>query len=186
MFEAEMFEAEMFEAEKIEGRNNFLWRSFPTYQSNIPSLIVASSSIPRLLNMSGSKDKGVTEDSFIPVDLKIWKEALVGEMRRLMREGLEPLHEYLDQVENARSGQPQPVRNVHGRQRVPVRREVDDYYGDEYSKEEESVSSHRRNGRLKCLKPKCLKAEMFEAEMFEAEMFEAEMFEAEKIEGRNV
>ncbi|KAK3225804.1 hypothetical protein Dsin_005666, partial [Dipteronia sinensis] len=59
-------------------------------------------------------------------------------MRRLMREELEPLHEHLDQVENARSGQPQPVRNVHGRQRVPVRREVDDHYRDEYGKDEES------------------------------------------------
>lgn len=30
--------------------------------------------------------------------------------------------------------------------RVPVRREVNDYYGDEYGEEEESVGSHRRNG----------------------------------------
>ena len=46
--------------------------------------------------MSRSKDKGTSEDSSIPVDLKIWKEALVGEMRRLMREELEHLHERLD------------------------------------------------------------------------------------------
>ncbi|KAK3221901.1 hypothetical protein Dsin_008926 [Dipteronia sinensis] len=97
--------------------------------------------------MSGSKDKGTTEDSSIPMDLKIWKEALVGEMRRLMREELELLHESLDQVENSRAEQPQPVRNVRGRQKVPVRREVDDYYRDEYGEEEESVGSHMRNGQ---------------------------------------
>ncbi|KAK0601078.1 hypothetical protein LWI29_021103 [Acer saccharum] len=88
--------------------------------------------------MSGSKDKGTTEDSSIPVDLKIWKEALVGEMRRLMREELYHLHERLDQVENARAEQPQLVPQARGRQRVPVRREVNDYYGDEYGEEEES------------------------------------------------
>ncbi|KAK2649529.1 hypothetical protein Ddye_017018 [Dipteronia dyeriana] len=59
--------------------------------------------------MSINKDKGTTEDTSIPVDLKIWKEALVREMRQLMREELEPLHECLDQVENARVEQPQPV-----------------------------------------------------------------------------
>ncbi|KAK0602129.1 hypothetical protein LWI29_030609 [Acer saccharum] len=89
--------------------------------------------------MSRSKDKGTTEDSSIPVDLKIWKEALVGEMRQLMREELDHLHERLDQVENARAEQPQPVPQARGRQRVPVRREVNDYYGDEYGEEEESV-----------------------------------------------
>ncbi|KAK0578166.1 hypothetical protein LWI29_006167 [Acer saccharum] len=67
-------------------------------------------------NMSGSKDKGTTEDSSIPVDLKIWKEALVGEMRQLMREELEHLYERLDQVENARAEQPQPVPQARGRQ----------------------------------------------------------------------
>ncbi|KAK2649247.1 hypothetical protein Ddye_016736, partial [Dipteronia dyeriana] len=58
--------------------------------------------------MSINKDKGTTVDTSIPVDLKIWKEALVREMRQLMREELEPLHECLDQVENARVEQPQP------------------------------------------------------------------------------
>ncbi|TXG53754.1 hypothetical protein EZV62_019010 [Acer yangbiense] len=88
--------------------------------------------------MSGNKDKGITDDSSIPVDLKLWKEALEGEMKWLMREELEHLHECLDQVENASAEQPQPVPQAHGRERVPVRREVNDYYGNEYGEEEES------------------------------------------------
>ncbi|TXG53753.1 hypothetical protein EZV62_019009 [Acer yangbiense] len=89
--------------------------------------------------MSGNKDKGTTDDSSIPVDLKLWKEALVGEMKWLMREELEHLHERLDQVENARVEQPQPIPQAHGRERVPVRREVNDYYGNEYGEEEENI-----------------------------------------------
>ena len=53
--------------------------------------------------MSDNKDKGTTEDSSIPADLKNWNKALVGEMRRMMRKELEQLHERLDQVENARA-----------------------------------------------------------------------------------
>ncbi|KAK0589150.1 hypothetical protein LWI29_010355 [Acer saccharum] len=89
--------------------------------------------------MSGNKDKGTTDDSSIPMDLKLWKEALVGEMKWVMREELEHLHERLDQVENACTEQPQPVPQARGRERVPVRREVNDYYEDEYGEEEESV-----------------------------------------------
>ena len=42
--------------------------------------------------MFDNKDKCVTDDSSIPVDLRLWKEALVGEMRRMMRGELEQLH----------------------------------------------------------------------------------------------
>ena len=49
-------------------------------------------------NMSKNKDKGTTEGSSMLVDLKVWKEALVGEMRWMMRGELEQLHERLDQV----------------------------------------------------------------------------------------
>jgi hypothetical protein len=54
-------------------------------------------------NMSGNKDKGTIDDSSIPVDLKFWKEALVEEMRWMMRGELEHLHVCLDQVENIRA-----------------------------------------------------------------------------------
>ena len=72
-------------------------------------------------NMSKNKDKGTTEDSSIPADLKNWNKALVGEMRRMMRKELEQLHERLDKVENARAKQPRPVPQDRRRERVPIR-----------------------------------------------------------------
>jgi hypothetical protein len=97
-------------------------------------------------NMSKNKDKGTTNDSSIPTDLKLWKEALVEEMRRMMRGELEHLHERLDQVENTHSEQPQPVLRARGREGALVREEVNNYYGDEYGKKE-FVGSRRRNGQ---------------------------------------
>ena len=67
--------------------------------------------------MSDNKDKGVTDDSSIPADLRIWKEALVGEMRRMMRGELDQLHERLDQVENSRAEQPQSIPQARRRER---------------------------------------------------------------------
>jgi hypothetical protein len=39
-------------------------------------------------NMYGNKDKGTTDDSSIPVDIKLWKEALVEAMKWIMRGGV--------------------------------------------------------------------------------------------------
>ena len=97
--------------------------------------------------MSGNQDKRTTDDSSIPADLKLWKEALVGEMRQMMRRELGQLHERLDQAENARAEQPQPAPRARGREGAPFREEVNNYYGDEYGEYEDSVGSHRRNGR---------------------------------------
>ena len=97
-------------------------------------------------NMSGNKDKGNTDDSSILAALELWKEALVGEMRRMMKGELEHLYERLDQVENACLEQPQPVPQAHGREGAPIREELNNYYGDEYGEEEESVGSRRKNG----------------------------------------
>ena len=99
--------------------------------------------------MSDNKDKGTTEDSSIPVDLKNWKEALVGEMRRMMRGELEQLHEPLDQVENARVEQPRPVPQARRRERVPIREEVNDYYGDENDMEGDDRMSNVGAGRFR-------------------------------------
>ncbi|XP_057501092.1 uncharacterized protein LOC130785067 isoform X6 [Actinidia eriantha] len=97
--------------------------------------------------MSANRDKSTTDDSSIPADLKLWKEALVGEMRQMMRGELEQLHERLDQLENSRAEQPQPVPRARRREGAPIREEVNNYYGDEYGEEEDSVGSRRRNGR---------------------------------------
>ncbi|KAK0572561.1 hypothetical protein LWI29_033492 [Acer saccharum] len=99
--------------------------------------------------MSDNKDKGTTEESSIPVDLKLWKEALVGEMRRMMKGELDQLHERLDQVENARAEQPQPIPLAHRRERVPVREEVNDYYGDDNDMEEDDRMSNVGVGRFR-------------------------------------
>ena len=55
-----------------------------------------SSNLYFVENMSANRDKSTTDDSSIPADLKLWKEALVGEMRQMMRGELEQLHERLD------------------------------------------------------------------------------------------
>jgi hypothetical protein len=65
----------------------------------------------------------------------------------MMRGELEHLHEHLDQVESALSEQPLPVPQARGREGVLVREEVNNYYGDEYGEEEESMGSRRRNGQ---------------------------------------
>jgi hypothetical protein len=82
-------------------------------------------------NMSRNKDKSTTNDSFILADLKLWKEALVEEMRRMMMGELKHLHERLDQVENACTKQPQPIPQACGREGALIREEVNNYYGDE-------------------------------------------------------
>ena len=99
--------------------------------------------------MSGNKDKGSTEDSSIPADIKLWKEALVEEMRRMMRGELEQLHERLDQVENSRVEQPPPVPQARRRERVPVREEVNDYYGDDNDMEEADRISNMSADRFR-------------------------------------
>ncbi|KAK4856333.1 hypothetical protein QYF36_016406 [Acer negundo] len=98
-------------------------------------------------NISENKDKGVVDDSSIPADLKLWKEALVGEMRRMMRGELEQLHELLDQVENSRTELPQRACR---RERVSVRKEVNDYYGDDNDIEEDDRMSNVGAGRFRC------------------------------------
>ena len=66
-----------------------------------------------------------------------------------MRAKLELMHECLDQVENTRAGQPQPVPQARRRERAPVRGEIDDYYRDEYDEGEDSMDSYKtkRNGQ---------------------------------------
>ncbi|KAI9195068.1 hypothetical protein LWI28_011352 [Acer negundo] len=98
--------------------------------------------------MSENKDKGVNDDSSIPANLTLWKEALVGEMRRMMRGELEQLHEHLDQVENSHMEQPQPVPQARRRERVPVREEFNDYYGDDNDIDEVDRMSNVGAGRF--------------------------------------
>ena len=81
-------------------------------------------------------------------DPKLFMEAMVGEMKRMMRGELEQVHERLDRVENARREQPQMAANVRRRGRVQPRIEEEEYYRDEIDEEEDrnSVGSVRRHG----------------------------------------
>lgn len=50
---------------------------------------------------------------------------------KMMRE-LEHIHKHLDQVENEYENQPYSILQACRKERVPVKEEVDDYYGTEY------------------------------------------------------
>ena len=86
-------------------------------------------------NQSNDNNHGV-------VDPKLAMEALVGEIRRMMKTELDLIHERLDRVENAN----------RGRERVLPREVVFDEF-DELDMEEEDNrrfrGNHRRNGRAK-------------------------------------
>ena len=62
---------------------------------------------------------------------------------------MEQLHEHLDKVENARAEQPRPVPKARRRERVPVREEVHDYYGDENDMEGDDLMSNVGAGRFR-------------------------------------
>ena len=64
----------------------------------------------------------------------------------MMRAELKHIHEHLNQIENARAGQPQPIPNARRRERAPAREEIDDYCTNEYDEGEDSVSSYRIDG----------------------------------------
>ena len=67
----------------------------------------------------------------------------------MMRGELEQLHEHLDKVENARVEQPRPVPQARRRERVPVREEVNDYYGVENDMEGDDRMSNVGAGRFR-------------------------------------
>ena len=84
-------------------------------------------------------------------DPKMFMEAMVGEMRRMMRRELEQIHVRMDRIESARVEQPQNAPNVHRRERVQprgVRIEDEEFYGDGFDEEDDrdSVASNRRHG----------------------------------------
>ena len=94
--------------------------------------------------------KNSAEGTTGAADPKLLMEAMMGEMRRMLRGELEQFHERVDRKENARVEQPQHVPHARRRERVPVRGEAPDYYGidgDEFEDGEDSAGSHRRFGR---------------------------------------
>ena len=86
-------------------------------------------------NQSNDNNHGV-------VDPKLAMEALVGEMRRMMKTELDLIHERLDRVENVNRGRERPLH-----------RDVSFDEFDEVDMEEEDNrrfrGNHRRNGRVR-------------------------------------
>ena len=59
-------------------------------------------------------------------DPKLFMEAMMGEMKRVMRLELEQIHERINRMETTRVDQPQPIPNVRRRERVQSRHEAKD------------------------------------------------------------
>ncbi|KAH9792509.1 hypothetical protein KPL71_004153 [Citrus sinensis] len=97
--------------------------------------------------MSHNLEQNTNEDDQSATTQNLQIQALLGEMRRMMRVELELIHERLDRVENTRAGQPQPVPQTRKRERAPVRGEIDYYYRDEYDEGDDSMGSYRRDGQ---------------------------------------
>ncbi|KAL5820917.1 hypothetical protein ACOSQ3_022799 [Xanthoceras sorbifolium] len=85
--------------------------------------------------------ESASEEVLGKVDTNFIMEALTREMGRLLRAEMELIHERLDRVENTRAEQPPLVPQARRRERVPVREEVNDYYGDDNDIEEDDRMS---------------------------------------------
>ena len=94
--------------------------------------------------MSDNKGKNTFGNASKVVDLKFLTEALMSEMRRVLRAEMEQVHERIDQVENACVEQPKNALNVHREVRV----EDEEYYGGSFDKEDDqnSIVGNRRYG----------------------------------------
>uniref|UniRef100_A0A7N2M5G4 Reverse transcriptase n=1 Tax=Quercus lobata TaxID=97700 RepID=A0A7N2M5G4_QUELO len=98
--------------------------------------------------MSRDSGKSIAEDDIKLADPKVFLEAIMSEMRRVMKMEMTQVHERIDQMENRREEQPQNGRNLHRRERVPPREEDDGRYGSGFDEDEDrdSIVSNRRPG----------------------------------------
>ncbi|KAA8519110.1 hypothetical protein F0562_013366 [Nyssa sinensis] len=83
-------------------------------------------------------------------DPKVFIEAMLNEMRHVMRMELEQVYERIDQMESAREMQPQNVPNLRSRERVhrrDVRVEDEEPYGAGFDEEDDrdSVVGNKRH-----------------------------------------
>ena len=101
--------------------------------------------------MSHSSSKSNAEGAMNMADPKMFMEAMLSEMRRVMKLELEQMHERIDQMESTHEKQPHNVPIVRRRERVQpreVRVEDEDLYraGFEDEDDRDSVVSNRRHG----------------------------------------
>uniref|UniRef100_A0A2N9EMT0 RNA-directed DNA polymerase n=1 Tax=Fagus sylvatica TaxID=28930 RepID=A0A2N9EMT0_FAGSY len=98
--------------------------------------------------MTYDSGKSIAEDDTKLADPKVFMEAMMSEMRRVMKIEMEQVHERIDQMENRREEQPQNGRNLRRRERVPAREEEEERYGSGFDEEEDrdSIVNNRRPG----------------------------------------
>jgi hypothetical protein len=96
--------------------------------------------------MTQDSGKSIAENDTKLTDQKVFMEAMMSEMRRVMKIEMEQVHERIDQMENRREEQPQNGRNLRRRGRVPPREEDEERYGSGFDEEEdrESIVNNRR------------------------------------------
>jgi hypothetical protein len=93
--------------------------------------------------MCEDSGKSIAEGDTKLADPKVFMEAVMSEMRRVMKMEMEQVHERIDQMENRRE-KPQ-----NGRNRVPPREEDEERYGSGFDEEEDrdSIINNRRPPR---------------------------------------
>ena len=98
--------------------------------------------------MTYDSGKSITEDDTKMAEPKVFMEAMMSEMRRVMKIEMEQVHERIDQMKNRREEQPQNGRNLRRRERVPAREEEEERYGSGFDEEEDrdSIVNNRRPG----------------------------------------
>jgi hypothetical protein len=72
--------------------------------------------------MTQDSGKSIAENDTKLTDQKVFMEAMMSEMRRVMKIEMEQVHERIDQMENRREEQPQNGRNLRRRGRDQGRR----------------------------------------------------------------
>jgi hypothetical protein len=73
--------------------------------------------------ISHDSGKSIAEDDTKLADPKVFMEAMMSEMRHVMKMEMEQVYERIDQMENRHEEQPQNGRNLRRRERVPPREE---------------------------------------------------------------
>ena len=90
--------------------------------------------------MSHDSGKSIAQDDTKLADPKVFLEAIMSEIRRVMKMEMAQVHERIDQMENRREERPQNGHNLRRRERVPLREEDEERYGSGFDEEEDRDS----------------------------------------------
>jgi hypothetical protein len=87
--------------------------------------------------MTQDSGKSIAKNDTKLTDPKVFMEAMMSEMRRVMKIEMEQVHKRIDQMDNRREEQPQTGRNLRRRGRVPLREEDEERYGSGFDEKED-------------------------------------------------